>query len=185
MPNIIRTPTKVAGGITADEKRRMDEHAALWISRAMRTDPIDPAKIIPAIKGIYAAAKLKEPRVIIVPSPLVMAFAYGASAAIWYARKGKKKSLSATRSATDSATDSATLSATRSAENGAARACRELAGDLGLQCAARWYSNYQGGNMWAAYDCYLTAYRDILGLCLPQHGPTPLGKPQPSRAASV
>jgi hypothetical protein len=28
---------------------------------------------------------------------------------------------------------------------------------------------YQGGNMWAAYDCYLTAARDILGLQLPAH----------------
>jgi hypothetical protein len=28
---------------------------------------------------------------------------------------------------------------------------------------------YQGGNMWAAWDCYLTAARDILGLHLPSH----------------
>jgi len=28
---------------------------------------------------------------------------------------------------------------------------------------------YQGGNMWSAWDCYLTAYRDVLGLVLPEH----------------
>jgi hypothetical protein len=28
---------------------------------------------------------------------------------------------------------------------------------------------YHGGNMWAAWDCYLTAARDILGLRLPAH----------------
>lgn len=28
---------------------------------------------------------------------------------------------------------------------------------------------YQGGNMWAPYDCYLTAARDILKLKLPEH----------------
>ncbi len=33
----------------------------------------------------------------------------------------------------------------------------------------RWERMYQGGNMWAAWDCYLTASRDILGLKLPQH----------------
>jgi hypothetical protein len=28
---------------------------------------------------------------------------------------------------------------------------------------------YQGGNMWSAWDCYLTAFRDILGLQLPEY----------------
>jgi hypothetical protein len=28
---------------------------------------------------------------------------------------------------------------------------------------------YQGGNMWSAYECYLTAFRDVLGLVLPEH----------------
>ena len=86
MAKIIRTTTRAAGGITAEEKRRMDEHAALWIRRAMRTEPIDPHEIVPAIKGLYAAAGLQAPRVVIVPSPLVMAFAYGAASAIWYMR---------------------------------------------------------------------------------------------------
>ena len=33
---IIRTKNRVAGGITAQEKARMDDHAKLWIGRAMR-----------------------------------------------------------------------------------------------------------------------------------------------------
>jgi hypothetical protein len=252
---IIRTKLKAFGGITAAEKARMDEHARLWISRAMRTAPIEPDKIVPAIKGLYAAAGLKEPRVIIVPSPLVMAFAYGASAAIWHGRKVSKNvtsaatdaatrdatytatfaatlnatgdatsiatraatliatrdatlaatdaaTLIATRAATDAATGDATLAATHDAtldatyaatliatgdathaatdtatrdatgatiEKGAADACLNLAGKLGLQCARRWSEVYQGGNMWGGYDCYLTACRDILGLELKEH----------------
>jgi len=273
MAKIIRTKSKALGGITPEEKARMDEHAKLWIARAMRTDPIEPEKIIPAIEGLYRAAGLKKPRVVIAPSPLVMAFAYGASAAIWYGRKaGKSKAsatdsatriatasatysatasaidsaidsatriatasatysatasatdsatrsatasatdsatasatysatrsatASATRSATDSATasatasatdsatdsatriatdsatysatDSATDSATRIAEEQAAIACLQLGGTLGLECAKRWSNVYQGGNMWAGYDCYLTACRDILGLELREH----------------
>ena len=48
-----------------------------WMGIAMRTDPIRPDKIVPAIKeGLYKVAELKEPRVVIVPSPLAMAFAY-------------------------------------------------------------------------------------------------------------
>jgi hypothetical protein len=301
--SIIRTPTRAEGGITAEEKVALDKHAALWIERAMRTDPIEPEKIIPAIEGIYAAAGLKKPRVVITPSPLVMAFAYGASAAILYSRKRATTAATrdatsaatyaatdaatraataatyaatdaatrdatyaatrdatraatrdataattaatraatrdatsaatdaATRAATDAATRDATYAATRAAtsaatraaadaaavatdaatsaatdaatrdatraatrdatsaatdaatraatdaaadaaavaEKGAAAACQEMAGDLGLSCARTWWRAHQGGNMWASYDCYLSAMRDVIGLRLPQH----------------
>ena len=166
MAKIIRTPTKAHGGITPDEKRRMDDHAKLWTARAFRTDPIEPDKIVPAIEGLYAAAGLKTPRVVIVPSPLVMAFAYGAASAILHTRNATD---AATRAATDAATDAVTRAVTFAATDAAAEACKLLAGSFGLECAKRWYSNYQGGNMWASYDSYLTAARDILGLQLPSH----------------
>src|SRR5271157_6210291 len=101
MANIIRTPTKAHGGITPEEKQQMDDHAKLWISRAMRTDPIEPDKIIYAIERLYEVSGLKKPRVVIAPSPLVMAFACGASAAIWYKNKIKN---TITYAATDVAT---------------------------------------------------------------------------------
>lgn len=69
---VIRTPNKAHGGITEDERAKMAETSALWIKRAVRTEPIEVNKIVPAIKGLYAAAGLKAPRVVIVPSPLVM-----------------------------------------------------------------------------------------------------------------
>ncbi|MFG1399877.1 hypothetical protein, partial [Roseixanthobacter pseudopolyaromaticivorans] len=108
MAKIVRTSTKATGGVTPEELEKMRAHTEMWIKRAFRTDPIDPDKIIPAIKGLYAAAGLKEPRIVIAPSPLVMAFAYGASAAIWHNRGQRSATDSATGSATDSATDSAT-----------------------------------------------------------------------------
>jgi hypothetical protein len=220
MSSILRTPTKATGEITAEEKRQMDEHTRLWISRAMRTTPIEPDKIRPAIEGLYAAAGLNRPRVVIVPSPLVMAFAYGAAAAIWHSRTTPRiatasatyaatvsatdaATVAATRAATVSATDAATasatdtatvaatvaatLAATRAATDAATRAATDdatvaatraatvSATDAAtddafvLACAARWSIVYQGGNMWAPYDCYLTACRDILGLRLPEH----------------
>ena len=73
--------------ITERDKQLIDRHATLWIDRAMRTDPIEPDKIIPAIEGLYRHAGMKTPRVVVVPSPLVMAFAFGAAAAIWHSRK--------------------------------------------------------------------------------------------------
>ena len=221
MTKIVRTPTKATGGVTPEEIARMKDHTAMWIARAFRTEPIEPGKIIPAIEGLYEVSGLKKPRVIIVPSPLVMAFAYGASAAIWHERKQSATDIAtytataaatraatraatdratdiatytatdrATRAATDiatdratdiathTATDIATAAATRAAtdiatekqfENGAAAACFELAGISGINCAERWFTVYHAGNMWAAYDCYITAMRDIIGLRLPQY----------------
>ena len=107
---IVRTPMRAEGGVTPEEKRLMDEHAKMWIARAFRTDPIDPNKIVPAIEGLYAAAGLKRPRVVIAPSPLVMAFAYGASAAILY-----RKKIAATYDAASAATYAAASAAASAA----------------------------------------------------------------------
>ena len=52
MTKIVRTKSKATGGITPAEKKLMDEHAQLWIKRAMRTDSIEPDKIIRAEQGI-------------------------------------------------------------------------------------------------------------------------------------
>ena len=181
MTKIVRTPTKATGGITDAERDEMKKHADLWISRAMRTTPVDVDEITSAVHDLYAAAGLTQPRVVVVPSPLVMAFAYGASAAIWWNRKTDNATRNATDNATDNATHNATYNATdiatRNATHNAtynataeaASACIDLAGDLGLACSKRWSSNYQGGAYWAGYDSYLTAMRDIIGLRLPEH----------------
>ena len=169
MTKIVRTPTQATGGITADEAKAMKAHADLWISRAMRTTPVDVDEITSAVHDLYAAAGLKQPRVVVVPSPLVMAFAYGASAAIWWNRKTANATRNATDNATRNATYNATANATDNATAEAASACIDLAGDLGLACSKRWSSNYQGGAYWAGYDSYLTAMRDIIGLRLPEH----------------
>src|SRR3990167_423590 len=38
-----------------------------------------------------------------------------------------------------------------------------------LSCARAWHRMYQGGNMWAYYESYLSACRDVLGLHLKEH----------------
>jgi hypothetical protein len=67
----------------------MAAHSALWIQRAFRTEPANAAILEEAIKGIYRAAKLAEPRVILVPSPLVMVMAGGIASVWWYLFKNK------------------------------------------------------------------------------------------------
>ena len=182
---IVRTPQRAAGGITPAEKLAMDDIAREWTKIAMRTDPIRPDKIVPAIHALYAAAGMPCKRVVIVPSPLVMAFAYGAAAWIWHSRKDTaaatadatdEATYAATRAATDEATDEATYAATAAATSdaiqhrsiGAARACKDIAGARGIACARRWWRTYQGGNMWSPVCAYYAAMRDVVGLHLPQ-----------------
>ncbi len=195
MGKIVRTKTRATGGITAEEKLRLDAVAADWTANAFRTDPVDPERLTSAIKRLYAAADLREPRVVIVPSPLVMAAAYGASAAIWYRRKNATRAATddATRDATYAATDDATRAATYAATDDATRdatdaatrdatyaatddatddatpmkTCFAIAGELGVACAKMWYRPYQGGNMWSYVPAYFAGLRDVIGLDLP------------------
>ena len=240
----IRRPDYASGPLSDEERAAMKAIADLWIKRAMRTEPIEPEKIIPAIKGIYAVAGLKEPRVVIAPSPMAMAFAYGASVAIWHTRATTGYTIDAILAAamaviaaTEDATETATwaaartaivptvainadiwtatyniMSATGTAANhaidsairaamwattetvvtaatidsaaaiedatraaikagvtAAAKACFSMAGQFGIDCARRWISAHQRGNMSVGYNAYLAAARDVLGLRLPEH----------------
>ena len=170
---IIRRPDFAGGGITAEEKARMDKHASSWISNALRTDTVDRTALTQAVKDLYRVSGREEPIVVIVPSPRIMAFAGGFASAIWYLRKAGHNA--ATYDATYAATRDATYAATRDATYDGdifLHTARAILGDhykLGLACATRWWDLYQGGNMWSAWECYLTAARDILGLSLPSH----------------
>ena len=282
MESIIRTPSRAEGRLTSEEKKLMEEVSRKWVRIAMRTDPIEPEKITPAIQALYRAAGTECKRIIIASSPLAMAMAYGAAAWIWYAKKNPdadsgleigemvrratqvSSSMSASRTAplyaqiasaishelaldTYAATARATslvadtvrdatlstlgevtrtsvyeatsarqgdtvLAATRDAmrnasyltmstglfievydaailgavhqtvtlrvttslnlevlnpEGEAFQACHKIAGEGGLLCAQKWYTNFQAGNMETQTSAYAEAVRDILKLSLP------------------
>jgi hypothetical protein len=63
----------------------------------------------------------------------------------------------ATRDATDAATYDVTRAVTREATHFAANEVARI---------ADWWQYHQGGNMWVAWVCYMTAFRDVLGLRL-------------------
>jgi hypothetical protein len=118
---IVRRPDFAGGGITGEEREKMAAHCELWIQRAFRTEQADPQLIEEAIKGIYRAANLAEPRVILAPSPFAMAMAGGVAAVWWYLRendlldKGKQQAINraaAILAATDGATYDETWAAT-------------------------------------------------------------------------
>ena len=138
MSKIVRTPTRAEGGITEDEKKQMDLITRKWIKIAFRTDPIDKKTITKAIKELYKVCGLDEPLVVIVPSPYVMALAYGLASGVWELKSNNKittdyatrstrdATFAATRAATDAATFVATYDATRDATYDATLAGRTV-----------------------------------------------------------
>src|SRR3990167_3834105 len=127
MSKIIRTPTCAEGGITLEEKLKMNIIVEKWKSIALRTHPINKEKITIAINKLYEAAGLKHPRIVTVPSPLVGRFAAGIASAVWHLRK--------TNAATYAATDAATDAATRAAPDGATYAATYDATDAATDAA--------------------------------------------------
>jgi len=214
---IIRRPDYASGPLTSEEEAQMKEHTAKWQKIALQTGPCDPEKVTQVIQDLYVAAGLKKPRVVIVPSPLVMAIAGGIAAVILWINENEDKFREANRAAGPSQLpgsgagavhsdlfDKYTLSiwsAVRGAigpidipadsQNAGGAAIRralsvaldeytprevveDATGELliyqmMLKCIQSWSNYYQGGNMWATWPCYLTAFRDVLGLRLPEY----------------
>jgi hypothetical protein len=164
MSKIVRTPTKVAGNLTKEEEVLLKQHADMWINRIVSTKTADFSKLESAIKGLYRAANLAEPAVLLVKSPIMMAFMYGACSVL-VAKKNAD-----VRQVLDSVAEQ--MNAIPDGVNPSkhyAAVCKKLAGKKGLAETKNWSSVYQGGAYWAQYDSYLTAMRDILGLRLPEH----------------
>lgn len=155
-------------------QQKLKEHADKWIKIALRTDPIEPKEITPIIKGLYKAAGLKEPRVVIVSSPFAMAVAGGIASA--YLELKERPSIAGY-------VPPEIASAVRLAFQGEGVAdkgdkpidmmgrdiVKGYAGDEKrheklLESVRDWSNHYQGGNLWSGYDSYLTAFRDVLGL---------------------
>ena len=72
------------------------------------------------------------------------------------------------RAATDGATYEATYAATYAATRAATDGYQETVRFL-LKCIGTWSSAYNGGNEWASWNCFLSFFRDVLSLHLPEH----------------
>src|SRR3990167_4234518 len=175
MSKIIRTPTCAEGGITLEEKLKMNIIVEKWKSIALRTHPINKEKITIAINKLYEAAGLKHPRIVTVPSPLVGRFAAGIASAVWHLRKTNAATYAATYDATDAATRDATDAATHSATDAAITKKQHWLKTLiqkftpyeirfTLGCISLSWKLYQGWNMWTAFPAYGEAIRDVLNL---------------------
>jgi len=152
--------------LTPEHEAQLKPWAEKWIANALqtRTEPLsfeEIERIKDAVEHMYKAANLTPPprsRIVIAPSPFVARFAAGAASWIWHCRK------SATYEATSNAIRNATDEATEDATDGFVKACYALAGKGGLECAKKAYKLYQGGNMWSAWDSFLSFFKEVVQL---------------------
>ncbi|HEX5084516.1 MAG TPA: hypothetical protein VFY40_20940 [Blastocatellia bacterium] len=154
---IVRLPDFAGGGLTDEEREKMAAHAALWIERALRTKPADPATIEDVIKGLYRAENLAEPRVILVPSPFVMAMAGGIAAVWWFLRDKKlpDKKMAATETATSATIIAAIKAATDDATSDATYAVTAVVTDVEIYAATE-YATLAASDE-ATYDATVAA----------------------------
>jgi hypothetical protein len=71
----VRKPNLASGRPTFDEELALELLAEKWRPHIDSTEPVDKQQVIDTVKALYAACQLKEPRVVVVPSPAVMAIA--------------------------------------------------------------------------------------------------------------
>jgi len=164
------------GGITDEERTRLEIHAKRWIDVAYQTGRTDRPKLVKAIEGLYRVAELKKPTVEIVPSPKAMVERFATCVTTYAATHAATYGATyhATQVATYAKTEAVTLVATNVATLAATEAVTLVATQVATYAKTEavtksmdWCHHYQGGNMWAPQVCYLTAFRDVLGLRLP------------------
>lgn len=168
--------------LTPDHRGQLGPWADRWIANAMSTRPMDESDreaMRVAVAGLYEAAGLRQPKhVVFVPSPLVLAFAGSFAAGVWHVSQHGlpgAATLDATRAATLAATRDATYAATLAATRAATYDATTDATPLDpyarflLDCCRWYYRMWDGGNQWSAWCSYLSFFRHVAKLDLPEY----------------
>jgi hypothetical protein len=163
-----------------------------WIANAMSTNPMNDEerfKLKEAVKGLYKSANLIAPpdnRIIFVPSPFVLRFAGGFSAAIWH-KRGKSfdaATYAATRAATYAATRAATYAATRAATGAATYAATGAATYAATRAATYAATRAATGAATCAATCAATYAATRAATCAATYAATCAATYAATRAAT-
>ena len=176
--------------LTDEHRAQLKPWAEKWIANAMSTKPMDDTDreaVRVAVAGLYSAADLKQPNnVVFAGGPVTASVAAGIAAGVWYLRDhDMRKQLGAYNESTlftaiplacaavfggrpvkrvDAATDAATRAATHDATTAATRMAKFM-----LQCCSSYYNMWDGGNQWSAWMSYLSFFRHVANLDLPEY----------------
>src|ERR1035438_8193869 len=82
-------PSWCFGDLTAEERAGLAVQADLWTTRALRTAPIELSKVTGPINTLYRAAGLKEPTIVIAPSPMAAGVGAAFTAGLLYLKANR------------------------------------------------------------------------------------------------
>lgn len=90
MNQMVRRKQGPCHELTAEDRDKMRQIYQKWHNVSVQTGRVDPEAVTRAVKELYAALGAGDPQVVIVPSPMAAAFAFGALAAKAYGHPGDK-----------------------------------------------------------------------------------------------
>ena len=172
----------VIDSITPAQEAELAGVAQKWIGHAFRTEPIQHDKIVPAIRDLYEVAKLAPPRVVLVASPKLMVYAHATATQILskyrlpdakpeqtkFTKVHKTVASAVVETIQGLVPDEVVELVMAYTETDHRQACKLIAGDEALSEAKQWSNHTQGGNTNAAWAGYISAYRDVLHLDIPE-----------------
>lgn len=171
--------------LTDEHRAQLDGWRDLWIARALRTEPMTDADRVSAkeaAEGLYRAADLEIPRVVFATSPLVIAIAGCVASGVWWIRGNAEEARKLfgtlpTESELTAATRAACITAKPHLSKYTIPAAIEAGECTGDETRApeavvqylkkgidKWYSYYNGGNMWAGWPAHISFFRHIAKL---------------------
>ena len=159
--------------LTPAQKGRFGEFVGKWIEIGLSTST-DREKSEVAIRGLYALAKLTEPRVIWLPCPISAALSVVVYAKLIRSRMAPEKTASkkpavysAVYSAVDSAVGSAVGSAVYSAVGSAVDSAVYSAVDSAVRSAG---NSFFGGTLWTTgYAAWADYFNKVCGVAIDRH----------------
>ena len=178
--------------ITNAQRARFPEFVQKWTDIGLSTQPADREKAERAIRGLYALARLKEPRVIWLPCPFSAAISVVVYASIVAARLTARSAAGgaidgavrrAVRGAVDDAVSGAVSNAVRGAIDDAVSGAvgDAIDGAVGVAVgvaisgavdgavdgavSGAVYS-YFGGSFWAAYSAWTDYFSEVFGISI-------------------
>ena len=171
--------------LTLAQEGRFGEFVSKWTDIGLSTTT-DREKSEIAIRGLYALAKLKQPRVIWLPCPISAALS-----AVVYAKLAPKKSAKSVGSAVDSAVGSAVYSAVGSAvysavgsavgsaidsavgsavDSAVGSAVYSAAGSAVYSAIDSVGRSFFGGSLWSAgYAAWADYFSEVCGIAVDRH----------------
>lgn len=151
--------------LTDEQKSRFKEFVDKWIKIGLSTEPADRPRAEKAIKGLYALAKLDEPKIVWLPCPISAML----SAITFSMAKSNVKIDTQIKRAVEAAVKDTVTPEVRQNIQAAVRSALDQSSDITPQTNSSSARNagysYFGGSMWnAGYSAWADYFNEVCGI---------------------